>query len=68
MGEAGSGKTTLLEAFVDYLEDMDFDDPWRYKSVDENEIKEFPPGESVKRVQLHLIMSIIKEKMDQKSI
>ena len=46
MGETGSGKTTLLDAFVNYLADMNFDDPWRYKLVDENEIKDVPPGES----------------------
>ena len=46
MGEIGSGKTTLLDAFVNYLADMNCDDPWRYKLVDENDIKDVPPGES----------------------
>ena len=46
MGEIGSGKTTLLDAFVNYLADMNYDDPWRYKLVDENDIKDVPPGES----------------------
>ena len=46
MGEIGSGKTTLLDAFVNYLADMYYDDPWRYKLVDENDIKDVPPGES----------------------
>ena len=46
MGETGSGKTTLFDAFVNYLADMNYDDPWRYKLVDENEIKDVPPGES----------------------
>ena len=46
MGEIGSGKTTLLDAFVNYLADMNYDDPWRYKLVDENDIKDVPYGES----------------------
>ena len=46
MGEIGSGKTTLLDAFVNYLADMNYDDPWRYKLVDENDIKDVPPGQS----------------------
>ena len=46
MGEIGSGKTTLLDAFVNYLAGMNYDDPWRYKLVDENDIKDIPPGES----------------------
>ena len=53
MGETGSGKNTLLDAFVNYLADMNYDDPWRYKLVDENNIKDVPPGES----QTHLITS-----------
>ena len=28
MCEKGSGKTTSLNAFVNYLADMNFDDPW----------------------------------------
>ena len=46
MGETGSGKTTLLDAFVNYLADINYEDPWRYKLVDENHIKDVPPGES----------------------
>ena len=46
MGETGSGKTTLLDAFVNYLAGMNFEDPWRYKLVDENDIKDVPPGAS----------------------
>ena len=46
MGETGSGKNTLLDAFVNYLADMNYDDPWRYKLVDENNIKDVPLGES----------------------
>lgn len=38
--------TSLLDAFVNYLADMNYDDPWRYKLVDENNIKDVPPGES----------------------
>ena len=46
MGETGSGKTTLLDAFVNYLANMNFEDKWRYKLVDENHIKDSPPGKS----------------------
>ena len=46
MGETGSGKTTLLDAFVNYLAGMNFDDQWRYKLVDENDIRDVPPGDS----------------------
>jgi ABC-type lipoprotein export system ATPase subunit len=38
MGETGSGKTTLLDAFVNYLANINYEDPWRYKLVDENDI------------------------------
>lgn len=48
MGETGSGKTTLLDAFVNYLAGMNFDDQWRYKLVDENDIRDVPPGYSQK--------------------
>ena len=44
MGETGSGKTTLLDAFVNYLADINYEDQWRYKLVDENHIKDLPPG------------------------
>ena len=40
MGETVSGKTTLLDAFVNYLAGMNYDNPWRYKLVDENDIKD----------------------------
>ena len=46
MGETGSGKTTLLDAFVNYLADINYEDQWRYKLVDENHIKDLPPGAS----------------------
>lgn len=46
MGETGSGKTTLLDAFVNYLANMNYEDKWRYKLVDENHIKDLPPGKS----------------------
>ena len=46
MGETGSGKTTLLDVFVNYLAGMNFDDQWRYKLVDENDIRDVPPGDS----------------------
>ena len=46
MGETGSGKTTLLDAFVNYLADMNYEDKWRYKLVDENHIRDLPPGSS----------------------
>jgi len=46
MGETGSGKTTLLDAFVNYLAGINFIDDWRYKLVDENDIKDVPYGES----------------------
>ena len=36
MGETGTGKTTLLDAFVNYLDGMEFTDNWRWKLVDEN--------------------------------
>lgn len=48
MGETDSGKTTLLDAFVNYLAGMNFDDQWRYKLVDENDIRDVPPGYSQK--------------------
>ena len=46
MGETSSGKTTLLFAFVNYLSGMNYDDPWRYKLVNENDINDVSPGES----------------------
>ena len=46
MGETGTGKTTLLDAFVNYLTNMNFEDQWRYKLVDENDIKDKANGES----------------------
>ena len=46
MGEIGSGKTTLLDAFVNYLANMNYEDKWRYKLVDENNIKDLPPEKS----------------------
>ena len=46
MGETGSGKSTLLDAFVNYLANINFEDPWRYKLVDENDIADLDPGKS----------------------
>ena len=46
MGEIGSGKTTLLDVFVNYLANMNYEDKWRYKLVDENHIKDLPPEKS----------------------
>ena len=39
IGETGSGKTTLLDAFVNYLAGMNFEDEWRYKLVNEINLK-----------------------------
>ena len=46
MGETGSGKSTLLDAFVNYLANINYEDPWRYKLVDENDIADLDPGKS----------------------
>ncbi len=46
MGETGSGKTTLLDAFVNYLANINYEDPWRYKLVDENDIADLDPSKS----------------------
>jgi hypothetical protein len=46
MGETGSGKTTLLDAFVNYLANINYEDPWRYKLVDENDIADVDPSKS----------------------
>jgi hypothetical protein len=36
MGETCSGKTTLKDAFINYLDGMNYEDKWRYKLVNEN--------------------------------
>lgn len=46
IGEVGSGKTTLVDAFVNYLAGINYEDPWRYKLIDENYIYNLKPGES----------------------
>ena len=46
MGETGSGKTTLLDAFVNYLANINYEDPWRYKLVDENDIADLDPSKN----------------------
>jgi signal recognition particle GTPase len=46
MGETGSGKTTLLDAFVNYLAGMKYEDKWRYKLVNENNMKDKHTKES----------------------
>lgn len=38
VGETGAGKTTLLDAFINYLQDMEFSDNWRWKVVDESHL------------------------------
>ena len=40
MGETCSGKTTLKDAFVNYLDGMNYEDKWRYKLVNENHLKD----------------------------
>ena len=46
MGETGSGKTSLLDAFVNYLSNINYEDPWRYKLVDENDTVNLDEGKS----------------------
>ncbi len=46
MGETGSGKTTLLDAFVNYLDGVEFQDNWRWKLVDENHFSNKKSSES----------------------
>ena len=46
IGETGSGKTTLLDAFVNYLNAIEFTDNWRWKLVDENNLNHLSGGES----------------------
>lgn len=46
MGETGSEKTTLLDAFVNYLDGMNFEDDWRFKLVDENHLKDRPGNQN----------------------
>jgi hypothetical protein len=46
MGETGSGKTTLLDAFVNYLANINYEDKWRYKLVNENQFKDKHTKES----------------------
>ena len=36
MGDPDSGKDILLDAFVNYLANINYEDPWRYKLIDEN--------------------------------
>ena len=46
MGEPASGKTTLIDAFVNYLDGINYQDLFRYKLVDENSIKDRPSENS----------------------
>ena len=46
MGERGSGKKTLLDAFSNYLDDMNYEEPWKFKLVDENHIMYLHPVNS----------------------
>lgn len=46
MGETGSGKTTLIDAFVNYLDGMNYEDKWRYKLVNENHLKDIHTKDS----------------------
>ena len=46
IGETGSGKTTLLDAFVNYLNAIEFTDNWRWKLVDETHLNHLSGGES----------------------
>jgi septin family protein len=39
IGETGSGKTTLLNAMLNYCEEVEFKDPFRYELVDERDLK-----------------------------
>ena len=40
LGEIGSGKTTLLDAFVNYLNGMEYKDNWRWRLVDESKLND----------------------------
>ena len=55
IGELGSGKTTLLDAFANYLAGINYEDPWGYKLVDENNIKNLPNG-NIRTKTIHLII------------
>ena len=46
LGESGSGKTTLLDAFVNYLNGMEYRDNWRWKLVDESHMNSLEDGQS----------------------
>jgi len=46
IGETGSGKTTLLDAFVNYLNGIEFKDNWRWKLVDESHLNSLSDGKS----------------------
>ena len=46
MGETCSGKTTLIDAFVNYLDGMNYEDKWRYKLVNENHLKDIHTKDS----------------------
>jgi len=46
IGETGSGKTTLLDAFANFLGCQRFTDPFRWKLVDENHMKDKPTCQS----------------------
>ena len=43
--ETKCGKTTLMDVFVNYLARIKHEDPFRYKFVNENAIKDRPWGE-----------------------
>lgn len=38
-GESSSRKTNILDAFVYYITNMNLENKWRYKLVNENNIK-----------------------------
>ena len=46
LGEIGSGKTTLLDAFVNYLNGMEYKDNWRWRLVDESKFNDRSDGKS----------------------
>lgn len=46
VGETGAGKTTLLNAMLNYCEEVNFTDDFRYELVNERKLKEEGYGDA----------------------